>query len=807
LFAALLLAQVGAAAERSPNIIFIFADDWGYGDLSLHGSTFVETPNLDQMAAEGIDFTNFTVNNPVCSPSRTAVMTGQFPARHGVHQHFAGVDLNQERGMPDWLDPNVTMLPRLLQQAGYRTGHFGKWHIGRAKDAPTEDAYGYDEFATFNGSGINDIKASGLESVEHALDFIKRNKDEAFFVNLWLHETHLPHFPLDRYMEQFKYLGEQEQVYASVVAEADEGVGQILSLLRELGIDENTLVIFSSDNGPEATRDKEKHWYHNNNRKSGLGGYFSVGESGGLKGRKRSLYAGGIRVPFIVRWPGVVPAGRKDTTSVITAVDLLPTFLEFAGVALPEGYEPDGESVVAALTAGEFERTRPIFWEWKGPKVQPGTWPHLGVRDGRWKLITNEELGRTELYDLEADWAEAEDVSAENPDVVRELSAQLAAWQSTLPTEPKPSTISKHRKNARPAFSWDTVPLYAHFGDREGMTDEDVEFIASHYDFIVLEKAHGIDKYGDTEQGTIEDVARIKAVNPDARMLYYWNLLLDYPLYAASAQRADDPSWFIHHVDGGLDRKGSGPNALRRYDLSNPEWRKWWVSVAAEMLERGSMDGVFIDALPQVAVRPAPNIEKWGADKYEAIERGIGETLTALKQAIGPDTTVIYNGIRSVPGGWDHGGLKYLEFSDGAILEHFNVIDSQEPEQIAQDIERMTRAGKAGKVVILKAFPGFLWIDKEAMKMPLEKKLEFARQRITFPLAAYLIAAQEHSYFNYTWGYRADHGAYAWYPEYDRRLGPPQGDAVRDGYEYRREFEHASVYLDIEAKAARIEWR
>ena len=122
--------QVYGAGASSPNIVFIFADDWGYGDLSAHGSTWIKTPNIDQMASEGIDFESFTVNSPVCSPSRAAVMTGQFPARNSIHQHFAGIESNQKRGMPDWLDPSVPMLPRLLQEAGYKTGHFGKWHLG-----------------------------------------------------------------------------------------------------------------------------------------------------------------------------------------------------------------------------------------------------------------------------------------------------------------------------------------------------------------------------------------------------------------------------------------------------------------------------------------------------------------------------------------------------------------------------------------------------------------------------------------------------------------------------------------------------
>jgi hypothetical protein len=138
-------------SASQPNIIFIFADDWGYGDMSKHGSTFCETPHLDRMAEEGIDFANFTVNSPVCSPSRVAIMTGQFPARQCIHQHFAATKSNEKRGMPDWMDPQGPSLARMLKEAGYKTGHFGKWHLGNATDSPTEDLYGYDAFATFNG--------------------------------------------------------------------------------------------------------------------------------------------------------------------------------------------------------------------------------------------------------------------------------------------------------------------------------------------------------------------------------------------------------------------------------------------------------------------------------------------------------------------------------------------------------------------------------------------------------------------------------------------------------------------------------
>ena len=433
------LLDLQADEPARPNIIFIFADDWGYGDLGIHGSTFCKTPHLDQMAAEGIDFANFTVNSPVCSPSRVAVMTGQFPARHCVHQHFQSIKAHINRGMPDWVDPQAPMLPRMLKQAGYKTGHFGKWHLGSVGDSPTEDAYGYDQFATFNGSGKNEIKKGGLASVDHAEKFIKEVKDEPFFINLWLHETHTPHLPQKRLLEEFKDLGEAEQVYASIIAEGDEGVGRILKLLKELNLDDNTLVVFSTDNGPEHSTDDKDH------KGQGLGKFYSVGETGGLKGEKRSLFAGGIRVPLIVRWPGVVPAGKTDKTSVLTAVDLLPTFLEVAGVPLPADYKPDGESALAAFKGTPIKRTKPIFWEWRGGDAQPDTWPSIGIRDGKWKLLVNKEQQRAELYDLENDWPEKYDVAAENPAVVQELTKKLDAWKSSLPLAPSENGLSKAR--------------------------------------------------------------------------------------------------------------------------------------------------------------------------------------------------------------------------------------------------------------------------------------------------------------------------------------------------------------------------
>ena len=216
----------------------------------------------------------------------------------------------------------------------------------------------------------------------------------------------------------------------------------ILQTLKNLNLDENTLVIFSSDNGPERTMEAKKHI---RGREGALGGHYSVGTTAVLKGRKRSLYAGGVRVPFIVRWPGHVAEGISDTTSVLTAVDLLPTFMEIAGLELPQDFQPDGESVLAAFEQKNFKRDKPIYWEWKGQN-KGELWPSIGIRDGKWKLIANKKMGKTELYDIENDWAEKQDVSAENPDIVKELTEKVYAWKNTIPAEADTTCFSNLRE-------------------------------------------------------------------------------------------------------------------------------------------------------------------------------------------------------------------------------------------------------------------------------------------------------------------------------------------------------------------------
>ncbi len=434
----LLATSLFGAAPRPPNIVFIFADDWGWGDLSCHGNTWLQTPQLDRLASEGTDFQQFNVLNPVCSPSRTAVMTGRYPARFSIHQHFAAPTDNATRGMPDWLDSRAVMLPRLLQQAGYRTAHFGKWHLTNAQThgAPRPVSYGYDAVAVFNG-GADEPSADLHATAPNAVAFIQANQDRPFFLNVWLHESHTPHVPTAESMARWKHLDEQKQVYAAVITDGDNAVGQILDALKTASVEENTLVVFSADNGPESTGGPAMK-----GRAGRYDTWYSVGETGGLRGRKRSLFEGGVRVPFLVRWPGHTPAGKIDRTTVLTAVDLLPTFCAAAGVPLPAGYQGDGENVLAAFSGQPFSRSRPIFWEWQGKNAEPDWWPRLAVREGEWKLMLTADAQRVELHRLDADRAEAADVARQHPDIVARLSRMALAWKATLPAQPDPACIS-----------------------------------------------------------------------------------------------------------------------------------------------------------------------------------------------------------------------------------------------------------------------------------------------------------------------------------------------------------------------------
>ena len=444
----LLVTHSVSAETARPNILFIFADDWGWGDLGCHGHPYLKTPNLDRLASEGTEFYQFTVASGVCSPSRTAVMTGHFPARHNIHGHFATVESHVKRGMPDWLDPNVVLLPRLLQNAGYATAHYGKWHLTNimVKDAPLPIEYGYDDYGAFNCSGP---QMPVHDDVKRSIAFIEKCRGERtpFFINLWIHEPHTPHYPMPEYRRRFAHLeDEPSEIYAAVLAHADARIGELLATLDRLQLTDDTLVIFSSDNGPENTGPASRRNTDDESTGPGYGSFASVGTTGGHRGRKRSLLQGGIGVPFIARWPGRIAPNKIDDSTPLTAVDLLPTFCSIAKVKLPDGYTPDGIDQSAALFGQPAsQRRQPIFWQWNTASRGGTNWPAHAVREGEWKLLLGKDEQQVELFQFPMDRLEKENVLDQHDQEVLRLRGLIDAWTATLPADPKTSCFSAER--------------------------------------------------------------------------------------------------------------------------------------------------------------------------------------------------------------------------------------------------------------------------------------------------------------------------------------------------------------------------
>ena len=440
--------------QTKTNIVFIFADDWGWGDLSAHGHPYIKTPNIDRLASEGTDFHRFTVASGVCSPSRTAVMTGQFPARHNIDAHFAWVEDNAKRNMPDWMDYETTLLPKLLQENGYATAHFGKWHLSNnmVVDSPTPKEYGYDTYGAFNCSGE---QMPYYEDAEHTTAFMKQaQKDnKPFFINMWIHEPHTPHHVIPKYQWNFEDLEEKDNIYASVISHADDRIGKVLDALDDMGLTDNTLVVFSSDNGPARTAEAtELRTYLDTATGVGYNTAASKGVTGGRKGYKATLFEGGIGVPFIARWPNKIKAGVIDAVSLMSAVDILPTFCDVAGVALPENYQSDGMSQVTTLQGKEYtSRTKPLFWKmdgsWPINQKKPNHWVSYTIVKDTWKLVANTDLSYVELYDIASDVYEKKDVKEEQKEVVQNLIIEIEKWQKTLPKKPNNKLFSKEREN------------------------------------------------------------------------------------------------------------------------------------------------------------------------------------------------------------------------------------------------------------------------------------------------------------------------------------------------------------------------
>jgi arylsulfatase A len=419
-----------AYGQQPPNVVLIFADDLGYGDLSSYGSQ-TQTPNLDRMALEGIQFRQFYSASPVCSPSRAGLLTGRYGVRTGVPTVLFAND-------PGGMDRNETTIAQMLKKIGYKTMCVGKWHLGRPESyLPT--ARGFDEYYGIPYS--NDMSPSilmhntqviespvNLETLtmrytDQAVDFIRRSRDAPFF--LYMPHT-FPHIPL---AASPGFLGKSGMgLYGDVVQELDWSVGQVLAALVDNGVDDNTLVIFTSDNGP---------WFQ--------------GSPGRLRGRKGDTFEGGMREPFIARFPNRIPAGtlaRRPTKRVsdvmASTLDLLPTIAAFTGAPLPSN-PLDGVDIGPILTGQASGVARNVFLYFSG-------WDLQCVRMGKWKLhvaranvpaytaepkvgFYNLRLISPELYNVDTDPEEADDVSSQNPVTVSEIQKRITQLLPTLPTQ------------------------------------------------------------------------------------------------------------------------------------------------------------------------------------------------------------------------------------------------------------------------------------------------------------------------------------------------------------------------------------
>jgi uncharacterized sulfatase len=439
-----------AQAERSrPNILFVLIDDMGYRDLSCFGSTRVKTPQIDRLAAEGIAFDRFYVNSPICSPSRVALMTGQYPGRWRITSFLSNRKEDAARGMADWLDPKAPSLARALQQAGYRTAHVGKWHMGGQRDvgdAPPIAAYGFDTSITnfeglgprilpkfadiphhgptdtsakFGGPGVQweqRDKVSG-RFVDRAIEEmgVAKKQGKPFYINLWPDDVHSPFQPPPDLRGDDSKAGR----YLAVLQGLDRELGRIFEHVRsDPTLRENTLILVCSDNGHEP----------------------GAGTAGQLRGSKGTLYEGGIRSPLIVWGPGqlaksVKPGTRNDTT-VIAAMDIAPSLLALTGVPVPAGVYFDGQDMSAALIGASIEaRMTPIMWlrpPARGGRARPTPAGELAIRDGDWKLLLARDGSHAELFDVIKDPNEQTNLADEHPDVVKRLSDALLAWDHSI---------------------------------------------------------------------------------------------------------------------------------------------------------------------------------------------------------------------------------------------------------------------------------------------------------------------------------------------------------------------------------------
>jgi len=406
---------------HKPNFVFFLIDDMGWRDVGCYGSTFHKTPNIDRLARQGMKFTDAYAACPVCSPTRASILAGQYPARVGITDFIPGHQRPWEKlRVPDnrlELPLEAVTIAEVLSGIGYATSHIGKWHLGAKGYLPEDQGFEYVVAAVQNQ---NDKQVTGF--TDRAIKFIEENANKPFFLYLSHNSVHIPLEAPQELIEKYQNKpkpksGVNNPVYAAMVEHLDTHIGRVLRKLDELRLTDNTVVIFFSDNG-------------------GLylpfGGYEGdrtpVTTNAPLRGEKGTLYEGGIREPLIVRWPGVVKPGTTCSVPV-SSVDFYPTFLDIVGGKGEPNHVLDGESILPLLRRAGTPRRDAIYWHY--PHYHHST-PAGAIREVRWKLIEFYEDGRLELYDLESDIGEKNNLAAKMPQKAAQLQRKLAMWRQSV---------------------------------------------------------------------------------------------------------------------------------------------------------------------------------------------------------------------------------------------------------------------------------------------------------------------------------------------------------------------------------------
>jgi len=443
----ILLFSFTSMAQDRPNIVLIMADDLGGRDLPVYGNPFNEAPNIDKLAAQGVQFTN-AYAAPVCSPTRASIQSGQYPARVGIFDFIMGhwrpfeeltVPVHEVQHLPD----DIITIGDAMQAAGYKTGYFGKWHLGSDTDH-LPDARGYEKAHMYAGGGfykpsfIPEYKSTKTKRLSEALtdmgvDFIKENKKEPFFLFISHYDVHVQ-LDADRDLID-KYLAKEKDpdyacnaVYAAMIEHVDRSVGTLMNTIGKMGLADNTLFIFFSDNGGVDNRFDNVPLLGGESKEVYPEGHplrYIATTNTPLRAGKGTLYEGGVRVPLIVRWPGKVkPASTSE--ALVASVDFYPTFLELAGAKRPKNQVLDGFSMVPALTENSFDPEREVFNHYP---VYHHEQPMSAVRKGDWKIVENLVSGEFDLYNLIYDVNEMTDLKYSYPEKLEEMKTVLKKWQ------------------------------------------------------------------------------------------------------------------------------------------------------------------------------------------------------------------------------------------------------------------------------------------------------------------------------------------------------------------------------------------